>query len=295
MTQLSRRRFLFVSAAASILPRAAMAQPLTVWRGHAFGAHAEINFAGLSPAEAEPLFIRIEEELVRLERIFSLYRSDSALSELNRTGRLISPPPELLELLTIAASLHQDTNGLFDPTVQPLFRLYAETAQPTAQQERAARDLVGFQNLHFDASEIRYGADGMSITLNGIAQGYATDRIRSIIVSAGLTNVVVNIGEIATVGRGPDGNGWPVHVPDGQVRNLNDLAVATSSVTGTFVGSRGHIFRPTGVLSDTLPTTATVIGPSAALADGLSTALAIATPQESAAWSVGNYELIITA
>jgi thiamine biosynthesis lipoprotein len=53
--------------------------------------------------EAERLIARSLMEVRRLERLFSLYQDDSALVELNRTGILVSPAPELVELLELSA------------------------------------------------------------------------------------------------------------------------------------------------------------------------------------------------
>ena len=43
-----------------------------------------------------------------------------------------------------------------------------------------ARALVGYARLDVDPRRIRLAGPGMKITLNGIAQGYVTDRISSI-------------------------------------------------------------------------------------------------------------------
>src|SRR5690606_13900617 len=75
---------------------------------------------------ARGLLDRCATELVRLERIFSLYRADSALSRLNAAGTLDAPPLELVELLGRAAAASDATGGAFDVTVQPLWRRYAD-------------------------------------------------------------------------------------------------------------------------------------------------------------------------
>ena len=64
-------------------------------------------------------------EIRRLERIFSLYLPDSALSRLNRDAVLKAPPFELLECLSIAGTVHQTSGGRFDPTVQALWAAHA--------------------------------------------------------------------------------------------------------------------------------------------------------------------------
>ena len=124
---LNRRRFLTVTAAALTLAPMARAGEARVytWTGIALGARATLRLAQPdAPAIAE----RAATEIRRQEAIFSLYRADSALMQLNALGRLDAPPPELLECLTLASAVHDATGGLFDSTVQPLWALWAERA-----------------------------------------------------------------------------------------------------------------------------------------------------------------------
>ncbi|MEP3279194.1 MAG: FAD:protein FMN transferase, partial [Stappiaceae bacterium] len=129
---LSRRRFMTISAGLALgasVPSAIAAgasTPPTVWRGIALGADAKLVLTGLPKPEAARLIALARAEINRLETIFSLYRTDSVLSELNRTESLENPPPELLNLLSIASAAHTATGGLFDPTIQPLWQAYAE-------------------------------------------------------------------------------------------------------------------------------------------------------------------------
>jgi thiamine biosynthesis lipoprotein len=291
---LTRRRLLMIAASAVALPRLAAASPVATWQGLAFGARAEVALAGFDAAEAAPLFAQVERELARLEAIFSLYRADSSLSRLNREGRLAEPPAELLELLAISASTHARTAGVFDPTVQPLFALYAETPAPGQDRLDVARGLVGFGGVNFGPEAIVFARKGMALTLNGIAQGYATDRIRALLAAAGLRDIVVDIGEVAALGPGPAGDGWPVRLPDGSRHLLRDGAVATSARSGTLVGGRSHIFRPDGQESGPFPATVSVIARSAAIADALSTAMAIMAPAERRATALTDCQVVTT-
>jgi thiamine biosynthesis lipoprotein len=279
----TRRRALFIGAAAlvPVLGRAAQAQE-AFWQGNALGAHAEIRLRHLSQPEAAPIFAAIEDELDRLEAIFSLYREDSALSRLNRDGQLDAPPPELLEVLSLAASVHAETGGLFDPTVQPLFRLYAEagiagrTVAPEALAETLTR--VGFAGVAVDPEAVRFARSGMGLTLNGIAQGYITDRIAALLRVQGLADTLVDIGEIAALGAGPSGRGWRVAIDGGPVLTLTDQAIATSAPLGTTldaVGRVGHILHPLEGWVPPVQTRVSVIETSAARADALSTACAL--------------------
>ncbi|AUJ65876.1 hypothetical protein B9057_15850 (plasmid) [Aestuarium zhoushanense] len=284
MERISRRRFLAISAAAC-LPTTGRAMPVAEWRGVALGAQTKLALAGVDTASAAPVFAAVSAELERIEALFSLYRSDSALVRLNAQGRLANPAPEMLELLATAMSIHHATDGVFDPAVQPIFAAIAEW--------RSAPTVQPFSELRYDPENITM-PDGMAITLNGIAQGYATDCIKALLIDQGLTNVVADMGEVAVWGGGAFGAGWPVTLPDGSTRNLTTGAVATSRLTGTMVNGQGHILRRDGQFSEA-PDFATVVASSATLADGWSTALAVSSPEERAAWDhfLSEFEVII--
>jgi FAD:protein FMN transferase len=278
----TRRRFLHMSAALAVLPAAARAgAEVAEWRGTALGAGASLTLVGVAPEAARGIFGRVEAELARLENIFSLHREASALSRLNRTGRLDAPPPEMLELLTVAGAVHRSTGGMFDPTVQPLWALYAETAgHPDRAALRAARALVGWDRLRIGADAIRFDRPAMAMTLNGIAQGYITDRIAALLRRSGLRDVLVDMGEIAALGHRPDASAWEAGIaaPDGHVVQrvrLSERALATSAPLGTVLdgaGRVGHILDPRSGTPVAARALASVTANSAALADALSTA-----------------------
>lgn len=291
--RMTRRRALFIAAAACALPKLAAAAPVARWQGNALGAHAEIRLAGLTYAEAEPTFARVEAELDRLENQFSLYRADSALMRLNAEGRLDAPPPDMLELLSLAASVHDRTGGLFDPTIQPLFALYATRAVagrlPTAEELAAAYALVGLDWVSVSRDCIAFARPGMALTLNGIAQGFITDRVAALLREAGLRDMLVDIGEIRAIGNRPAAGGWEVTLSDGSRVVLNDRAIASSNRLGTLVNPAagiGHIFDPRPGRAPFVGSALTVNAQhaSAAVADAYATAATLATPGTVRGW-----------
>ena len=233
-----------------------------------------MTLAGISPLDARPIFAGLEAELERLERIFSLYHPDSALVRLNQKGHLASPPPELLDLLTLAGAIHDATEGAFDPTVQPLWLALASGGDIATARQR-----IGWTGLHFDAQEVRFTRPGMALTLNGIAQGEITDRIAALLTRQGFGNILVDIGEIAARGRKPDGTPWQAGIatPQGDIVHrvtLSNRALATSAPEGTLLtADQGHILGPQGQAPR--HSLVTLSAPKAALADGLSTALCL--------------------
>lgn len=270
---MNRRRFLTICAAAALVPGlgARGPAPRTEWRGVAMGSEARITLMGLDPARAQPLFARITREISRLEGLFSLHRP-SALTRLNRDGRLAGPAPDLLAILSSADRAHALTAGAFDPTIQPLWRALAEGRDPGP-----ARALTGWAGVRFDPAEVRLARPGMALSLNGIAQGYLADKVAGLLRAAGLTDVLVDMGEIAASGPGPGGTGWRAAIADpaGQIRGhatLRDRALATSAPRGTLIGPAGrqpHILAPDG--RPPRWSLIAVAAPEAALADALST------------------------
>lgn len=289
--RLSRRRFLTVSASAAALagiPVTARARALVEWRGTALGAAASLRLHHPDRAAAEALIATCVAEVERLEAVFSLYRKDSALSVLNRRGVLDAPPLDLVELLGGALRFADLTSGAFDPTVQPLWELYAahfsrpdpDPDGPGAGAVASARDLVDYRRVEVTPVRIALTRPGMGITLNGIAQGYITDRVADLMRQAGMHDVLIDMGEIAGLGRHPDGRPWSValdgHGDPAPVVPVSDRAVATSSPDGTrFSPACHHLFDPaTGRCADRVDAVS-VVAQRATAADSLSTALAV--------------------
>ncbi len=300
----TRRRFIHVSAAAAglaLLPvrhgpsaAASDANPqLRRWRGVALGADASLQIHHPDPATADRLIDRCLVEVARLERIFSLYRDDSALRRLNRDGRLDDPPLELVELLGRAETFSRMTAGAFDITVQPLWDLYAahfsaQHADPSGPSEAAiaaAVARVGHAGIDVDSSRVRLAKPGMAVTLNGIAQGFITDLVVDLLRHEGIDHSLVDMGEIRALGSRPSGSPWRIGLEDptapGTVAEripIVDQAVATSGGYGTQFDPQGHfnhIFDPRTGRTSWQYLSVSVIAPTATVADALSTGFSL--------------------
>ncbi|MFS6938559.1 FAD:protein FMN transferase [Neisseria animaloris] len=309
-TRLTRRRFIGITAAvvglASVpfirhgrngnipLQTAEAVPEPTVWRGIALGADAEMRLYHPDRRFAETLIGKAVAEIKRLEKIFSLYRDDSALSLLNQTGRLNRPPADLLALLSQSRNMHRLTQGAFNPAVQPLWDLYAEhfalhphsrtAPAQTALQKTLA--LADFNAVSFDSRSVSFAKPGMALSFNGIAQGYITDRITDMFRHAGLEQALVDLGEI----RGLDqtrSRTWRAGIrnPDDETAVLMNVplqnqALATSGGYGTYMDEAGrftHLFDPHTGSSTPRYRSVSVTAETAAVADALSTAFSVSS------------------
>lgn len=282
--RLTRRRALGLVAAVAGLPLVLRATRATAevvtWHGRALGAPATLILHHPDRPAAERLIAGCAAELARLEGVLSLYRRDSALSELNRTGALAAPPPELVAILEDCRHFHALTEGTFDPTVQPLWRLYAEhfqedgaAAGPSPAAIAAARATVGLDAVHASRERIVLTRPGMALTLNGVAQGWITDRIVDRLHAAGVTATLVDMGEIRGLGA------WRVGIAGTDaVLALTDRAVATSAPQGFAFDPAGrftHLIDPRTGATPHRYARITVTAPTAAAADALSTGFAL--------------------
>ena len=297
----TRRRFIAIAgifAGVALAPGRPKAGAVPVqWRGSAMGAEAAITLYHPDPAAAEAVIGRAVLEIERVEAVFSLFRRDAALVRLNRDGRLDTAPAMLHELLAHGRAMARASDGAFDVTVQPLWALYAthfgrDGADPAGPDPSAidrARSLVGWRDLRSDGQAVWFAHPGMAATFNGIAQGYVTDRVADLMRHAGFGDVLLNLGEFRAQGGHPDGRPWTVGVADPlapdrllETLELRDGAVASSGGYGTVFDPAGrfhHLFDPASGLPSPSWAGVTVTAATATLADGLSTALAVAAPE----------------
>jgi len=296
---LPRRRVIQVSAAAAglqVLPLASRAEPAGIaetWRGVVLGAASCLTLHHHDRAAARELLALSVAESRRLERIFTLYRDDSVLCGLNRRGVLEAPPAELVELLDACRRFGAATAGAFDPTVQPLWSLYlahfssaqADPEGPSRQAVDDALQRIGLANVQISRDRIAFMRRGMALTLNGIAQGYVTDRIVALLRAHGIGHSLVDLGEVRAIDDRPDGHPWEVAIADPEEPSrtadrlaIVDQAVATSAGYGFRFDAAGrftHLFDPRTGRSPHRYRSVTVVAPTATTADALSTAFCL--------------------
>lgn len=297
--RLSRRLVLAGGAAGVVfwaIPKRAVSLDLPepiIWRGQAMGAPAKIILYHPDRSTAERLLRESAQEAERLENIFSLYCSDSELTKLNRNGALASPSPDLVEVLRICHECWQASDGLFDPTVQPLWNcLKKHFSQERPSPDGPSRQLwdealakVGFGHVLFDDNRIAFSKPSMSLTLNGIAQGYVTDRVTALLQRAGVEHALIDMGEYRALGSRADGTAWRIGIADLEAGaaaeeyiEIRNQALATSSFTGFQFDESGrfnHLLNPKTGFSAALYRRVTVLARDAARADAWATAFSL--------------------
>jgi thiamine biosynthesis lipoprotein len=291
-SKLTRRRFLSIAAASAVglASRPAVADTVA-WRGVALGAEAQIKLVHGDAKFARGVIAQCIVEIDRLENIFSLYRPASTLVRLNRDGAVHDPEIEFVELLSTALQISRETAGAFDVSVQPIWQLFsdhfaesdADPAGPSAAAIGQTLSRVGYTGIRILPAAVILDHAGMALTLNGIAQGFVTDRIRQLLNQNGFADVLVDIGEIHGSGLKSNGTPWLAGISDPNkpgrlIRRvaLHDMSLATSSGSGYRFGAsnKHHLFDPRSGDSSQRYHSISVVAESATIADVLSTAFA---------------------
>lgn len=308
---MKRRTVLIASLGlgSSLLTRAATAPRADLqWRTRpllALGTTVRLRAAHADAAQAERALDAAAATLRAVETSMSLFRDDSELCRLNRDGQLRSPSAHLLTVLREARLVSERSDGAFDVTVQPLWAAYDRAHHagrlPTDAERIAAQARTGWQQIEIGTDRVRLRRSGMAITLNGIAQGYAADAVRTTLRAHGIEHALIDTGEFNASGRNDRGLPWSVGIEDPHdparlltALRLNGRALATSSDhRSAFSADRRHhhIIDPATGDSPPALSSVTVLADSAMRADALTKVMFMAGPERIAAlalqWDVG--------
>ncbi|MBP7937464.1 MAG: FAD:protein FMN transferase [Phycisphaerae bacterium] len=257
-----------------------------VRKGRSLGTEVSISAIHHDEGVADRAMAEAFAELGRIESVLSLYRPDSQVSQLNRDGVLRDAHPALLEVLVTSLAMSQRTGGAFDVTVQPLWETYADAAGrarlPADEEIEAARRRVDWRQIRLSSSHVELKRPGMAVTFNGIAQGYAADRVKAVLQERGIRQALVDIGEIGVMGE-KSGEPWKIGIQHPRaadayvwVAQLKDRSLATSGDYATTFSEDHrdhHIFDPATGRSPTEFASVSVAAPTTMAADALSTAI----------------------
>jgi FAD:protein FMN transferase len=269
----------------------------------AMACRFEIMFNAGEVADATAIAVDCLDLVDEIENRITVYRDTSELARLNATaaGGWQPVEAELFSLLLLARDLHERTGGAFDMAAGSLVRTWGflrrQGRTPTTEELARAREAAGMQWVELDTagSRMRFTRPGIELNPGAIGKGWAIDRVMDRLRACGVTSALVHGGASSVRAIGAQGTAqpgrraWPVGVrhplrPGRRLATvqLDDKALGTSGSGTQFFIERGrrlgHILDPrTGVPAEGV-LSATVVAPTAAEADSLSTALYVLGP-----------------
>jgi FAD:protein FMN transferase len=257
-----------------------------------------------APVDGAQLRETIDESLAQIDRSMSGYRADSEVTRFNASTstQWHDVSAELATVVQTALDISEKSAGAFDITVAPLVAAWGFGPGGRLQELPGAEQLartgasVGFRKLHVrsDPPALRKDVAELAIDLNGIAPGFAVDRMADRLLALRVEHFMIDIGgEIRARGRNARGEPWHIAIehpvdtqrtPYGAVR-LDGASVSTSGEYRDYYERDGrrysHTIDPrTARPLDRAPGSVVVVAPSTALADGWATALNVLGPRD---------------
>jgi len=259
------------------------------------GGRFDITIVAKDSLTAERNIDTIITEITRIENLISDWRPNTQISKVNKNAGIapVKVDPEVFALAERALHLSKITNGAFDISFAAMDRIWkfdgSMTAMPTPEAIKKSVEKVGYKNIILNAknSTIFLKYKGMKIGFGALGEGYAADRCRNMMLAKGIRAGIVNgSGDMSTWGHQPDGKLWNIGITNPMRKDtllaivpLLKSAVVTSGSYEKFVVFNGkrysHIINPaTGYPAIGL-CSVTVFGPSAEVANGLSTSMMV--------------------
>ena len=249
----------------------------------------------LADRAAEAAFARVRE----LDAILSDYDPESEVRRLVREGRGVHPVSlDLHRVLREGIDLGERSGGAFDVCAGPLTRLWRRARRraelPEEEDITRALERVRTSELRcqLDGIGVHLVTDDIDLDLGGIAKGYVVDEALAVLTDHGITSALVDGGgDLAVSGPPPGRSAWRVEVADlpglqGEplILPLVHGAVATSGDRYQALKLDGlvhsHLLDPRTGRALTDHAAATVLAPTAMVADGLASALCVLDPEE---------------
>lgn len=253
--------------------------------------------------ENENLKSTIDSILVEFNKSLSTYDSSSTISRFNMSkGDFCFDAKNdkyLLTSLVRALEIAKETNGYFDPTVNPLVNYWGFGYKPRDKNLKPSKILidsimksVGYKKIGLlaknDTCCIVRESPNVQIDLSASAKGHGVDVIADYLYHLGIDNYMVEIGgEIAVKGNNPEGKPWVIGInkpmKGAEIDNvqipltLNNQAMATSGNYRNYYESGkityAHIINPlTGYSAPSDILSATIVADDCLTADAYATA-----------------------
>jgi FAD:protein FMN transferase len=252
-------------------------------------------------APTKDLQKKIDSRLGEINKSMSTFKTDSEISRFNayqKVGEKFRISDDFLNVMTVAKTVYELTDGAWDGTVKPIENLWGfgnsenKKRIPEKSEIEAFLPDVGFNNIEISTQGyLTKKKASITLDLASIAKGYGVDQVALLIKANGIKKFLVEIGgEVFASGFRKDGKKWRIGINRPQpgspvdqvykVVTLHDKGFATSGDYRNYFeldGNRfSHILDPrngypvrNGVVS------VSIIADTCTLADGLATAVMV--------------------
>ena len=267
----------------------------------------EVSFARQEYPQGTEAALDALDEVERCDRLLSLFRFDSKIHYVNLTAHEspVKLDKDLFDLIALCVQLAKETDGAVDITSSPLWKIWGFAKRqgriPNTEELNTALEQTGYQFLELDEQEqtIRFKKQGIELNFGCVGKGFALDIASEKLCEHGVHQFLFYGGLSSMLARGGD---WKIGIahplrPSQRLRELvlDNVAVSTSGSQKQFFRHEGrrysHLIDPrTGQPAEGV-WTATVLAPTAALAELLSTAFFVLGAEKTADYCAEHPEI----
>lgn len=260
------------------------------------GNHFELSAVSDDETQAVEFINTGIKEIQRIEKLLTTFNEESETSLINKYAGLspVSVSRETFDLIERSIRISRVTQGSFDITYGSIDKRLWNfdvnmTALPDKETAKQMVQLINYRNIILDEENctVLLKDKGMRIGFGGIGKGYAAERARYVMKSAGAESGIVNAsGDLTTWGLQPGGKPWTIGIANPNASNqlfsyldITDMAIATSGNYEKFVMINGkkysHTIDPRTGLPVSGIKSVTIITLNAEIADAMATPVMI--------------------
>ena len=218
-------------------------------------------------------------------------KPDSEIYKLNHSlGNHVKVSDETVEVLKLAVDIAKRSNGMVTPLIGSLSSLWnfkdESPSLPLEEDIKEALKHTDYTNIHISGTEVWISDPEAKLDLGFIAKGYAADKMKELALKDGVTSGYINLGgNVLTIGSKPGNADFNIGIrdPSSEASSLfsvpiRDLSVVTSGVYERCFTIDDTLYfhildTKTGYPVRNNLLSVSVIGPSSAMCDALSTTL----------------------
>jgi thiamine biosynthesis lipoprotein len=269
---------------------------------YTFGTLVEVTLLGVEEDYALNAYNAILDDFSYMHTTWHAWQPN-ALARINgllKTGAPFSLAPSILPLITSAQTLSEQSEGLFNPAIGQLIKLWGfhsnerdEQLPPPAQADIDVllASAPSMNDIAIEGLTMRGSNKNLHLDFGGFAKGYAVDIAINHLRELGVENAIVNAGgDLRAIGR-HNNRAWRIGIrqPRGEgvfasVDIEGDESVFTSGDYERFFMHDGkryhHIIDPRTGQPANQTRSVTVIHRDGATADAAATALFVAGPKD---------------
>ena len=212
--------------AIALLARVATAAPPDrkfIYTGQAMGTVVTVFIWGDDEIKAAKAAESVFTEMKRIDAVMTTWTPDSEVSQINTNAGVkpVAGSQETYDVIARAQDVAKRSKGIFDITVGAFKGLWKfdqdmDGTLPNPAEVKKRLAMIGYVNIVMDPKKktVFLKKKGMSITLGGIAKGYAVDKCVKLLYDQGFTNFMVQAGGDMFVAGKKGADPWVVGIRD---------------------------------------------------------------------------------